>query len=324
MQTVGPQLTRVGRARIRSPRPRSGHGEPQGLDAAPAVAAETQAAPAPLLVSGTVLLDAADIDARRWSARREESLCDRHFEDLCADICRTGGNQVPVLVRPRPTVRPHEPGYELVYGLRRLRACHQAALPVLACVQNLTDSGAAQRIVSENKARKNLAPIEEGAFLKRLLEQGMYPSLRRMASVLGIDAADASRKVLLANLPKSVLAVVDNPLRLTCAHAKQLAPLLNKNLEAVASQCKQLAAQGPMKPTELVCALSGAAQSAGVGNSNACVADPRCAPPEPIFANGRQIGNWSRDAEGHLSIALDVGRDQEAAVLSAIKAALFH
>lgn len=46
--------------------------------------------------------------------------------------------------------------------------------------------------------------------------------------------------------------------------------------------------------------------------------------PIPIFANGRQIGYWSRDAEGHLAIALDVGRDQEAAVLSAIKAALFH
>lgn len=324
MQTPDPHLARPGRRRPRSPVPRSRNGEPHGLDAAPAVAAATQGAPAPLLVTGTVFLDAADIDARRWSARREESLCDRHFEDLCADICRTGGNQVPILVRPRPSVGPHEPGYELVYGFRRLRACHQAVLPVLACVQNLTDSGAAQRIVSENKARKNLAPIEEGAFLKRLLEQGMYPSLRRMASVLGIDAADASRKVLLANLPKSVLAVVDNPLRLTCAHAKQLAPLLSKNLEAVARQCKQLAADGPLKPNELIRALSTSGDSPCVGNSNAAVADPRCAPPDPIFANGRQIGYWSRDAEGHLAIALDVGRDQEAAVLSAIKAALFH
>lgn len=273
-----------------------------------------------LMVSGAVLLDAAEIDEARWGNRLPDGFLRVDYLRLLTDIRSTGGNLVPILVRPVVDHDGARKGYQLVYGHRRLQACRDLGVPVTAFVQALTDGGAAARIAAENRVRKNLAPIEEGLFFRRLLDAKVYPSLRRLAHELRIDAGDASRKLFLASLPKSILCAVTDPLRLSCAHARHLSALLEHDLESNARRAKALVTEhGTMTPRELIEALL-AAKSGDVGNSNGSVDRDR----QVLVADGQRVGSWSRDSNGGLTIRLAVSlpEPQQEALLRSVEAAL--
>ncbi len=284
----------------------------------PAVSAELFAQP--LLITGAMLMNPKLIEQSRWGNRAADSFLQAHYLRLVRDIRETGGNRTPILVRPVADDKGLLQRYELVCGHRRLRACLDLGLHVLACVQALTDTAAAACIAADNRNRRTLAPIEEGKFFKRLLEDKLYPSARRMALDLNVDAGDASRKIFLASLPKSILAAVQDPLRLTCGHAKALSALVEADLESVAVRAKQLRKDnGPLKPAELIAALQTSEPIAGVGISNTPGTKAR-----PLFAGGKRVGTWTGEADGHLSIRLEVQLDQvrQARVLRGIEAAM--
>lgn len=295
--------------------------EPTEIHSAPnTLSARHKQVPSPfaLMATGALLLDPAQVDDSQWGTRSPASFVQLEYVRLSEDIKRTGGNCVPVLVRPRESTRAGEPGFELIYGQRRLRACRDQGLQVRACVQALTDSGAAVRIHAENSLRKNLAPIEQGEFYKRLLESRVYPSLRRLAADLGVDAGDASRKLFLANLPRSVRDAVQDPSKLSCAHARELSELMAAGIDNVARAAKAARAQfGPLKPKELLRLLRGAPLDDRVGNSNT----EGCA----LFAGGVQVGVWRRVESGSLMIELTAASssdDKRTLVLKAIECAL--
>ncbi|MEJ8559780.1 plasmid partitioning protein RepB [Yoonia sp. GPGPB17] len=81
------------------------------------------------------------------------------FEVLKASI-EENGQQVPILVRKAET----DGRFEIIYGRRRLRACHELGLKVRANVQDLDDATALLAKGLENAARRNLSFYEKARF----------------------------------------------------------------------------------------------------------------------------------------------------------------
>lgn len=93
---------------------------------------------------------------------------EQQLADLAESI-HAHGQQVPALVRKRPTGA----GYELVAGERRWRACELAGVPTLLCrIVDLDDRAALEVALVENSARADVHPLEEADALAQLLEMG--------------------------------------------------------------------------------------------------------------------------------------------------------
>ncbi|MBK9363084.1 MAG: hypothetical protein IPM99_19260 [Rubrivivax sp.] len=81
----------------------------------------------------------------------------------------------------------------MVFGHRRHRACLELGLPVQAMVVDMYDQQLFEAMERENRARKNLSAWEQGTMYRRALDEGLYPSQRRLAESLGVDISLVSR-----------------------------------------------------------------------------------------------------------------------------------
>lgn len=194
-------------------------------------------------------LDPAQIVLSRWAPRQEQSFNNSEFLELKESIRHDGENQIPILVRPLHPIAnaAGAPRYELAYGNRRLRACRELELPVRAIVEELTEGRLVERMHAENRERAKLSAYEAGLFYKRLLEAKLYASQRKMAQALGIDQADATRKIWLASLPTDVIEVFRSPLEIGCDDIRRLQSAWRH--DAAGLQARALAvldAEGPL------------------------------------------------------------------------------
>lgn len=98
------------------------------------------------------------------------------------------GQQVPVLLRPHPTVRGR---YEIVYGRRRLAALRDLGLPVKAMVRQLDDHALVMAQGQENNSRTDLSFIEKASFAAQLESAGY--DRQTIAAALSIDLPMVSR-----------------------------------------------------------------------------------------------------------------------------------
>ena len=89
------------------------------------------------------------------------------YESLLESI-RTGGQQVPILVRQSKD----QGRYQAIYGRRRLRACRDLGIKVRANVQDLDDATALLAKGLENAARRNLSFYEKARFAGAIREAG--------------------------------------------------------------------------------------------------------------------------------------------------------
>ena len=107
-------------------------------------------------------------------------------EVLLASIRHFGGNLQPIKVRPvcQRDADERETRFELVYGGRRLQACAELNLPVLALIEELTDQQAFAQANSEQFHAPNLSFLERGTSTQTQLintpsiPQGSFPLLR--------------------------------------------------------------------------------------------------------------------------------------------------
>ena len=192
-------------------------------------------------------LDPKAIKASHWANRSEASFLVKEFEALKAEIESAGGNVQPIKVRP-VAGKPGE--FEIVFGHRRHRACLELGIDVLALVEELSDVELFAQMDRENRQRADLRPYEQGVMYARALDEGLFPSLRKMAESLGVDASNASKAISLARLPKAVLAAFESPLVLQQAWASALTDAIQKNPDLVLGRAKEL--------SELVVKLSAA------------------------------------------------------------------
>jgi ParB family chromosome partitioning protein len=81
----------------------------------------------------------------------------------------------------------------------------------------------------ENRGRKNLSAWEQGCMYRKALDEGLYPSLRKLAESVKVDVSLVSKSVSLARLPEAVVAAFPSPLDIQFRWAQPLAEALQKD-----------------------------------------------------------------------------------------------
>ena len=190
--------------------------------------------------SPTRLIDPSMIRPSQWANRHEQSFNSVAFNEFKDEIDSARGNVQPIKVRPIPGIAPEQ--YEIVFGHRRHRACLELGIDVSALIEELSDVDLFAQMDRENRQRADLRPYEQGMMYARALDEGLFPSLRKMAEALGVDASNASKAISLARLPESVLSAFESPLHLQQAWSSSLTEALQKNPDVVIAKAKDLAA----------------------------------------------------------------------------------
>lgn len=258
-------------------------------------------------------IDPQAIVPSRWSNRHPDSYNNAEFARLKQDIELAGGNVQPISVR----VQLDQPGrYEIVFGHRRHRACSELGIPVLATIDTsaVSDLELFSAMDRENRERADLSPFEQGSMYRRALDEKLYPSNRRLAEALGVSHTWVANVLLVADLPAPVVECFRSPLEIQHRHAKVIAAALDTDRKGVLRRAEKLRAQDNPKSAAAVLA-------ALVGSGNE-VAEPV---RHPIAVDGKQVGRWSKDAAGRLTVQIDaayINDDSQLAVLNSITVAL--
>lgn len=266
-----------------------------------AAAAPPRPAP-PLLPAGTeVFLDTATIRESGAPNRDASAYADAAFEQLKADIRRAGKNisAIKVLrIKPTRNRTTAHVLYEVVYGHRRLRACQEIGLQVLAVIgENMSEREALLERVSENTGRADFTPLELGRICVHALETKLFSTQKQLAVALGRDAGDISKAIALAGLPAAVIAAFDCPSDLQYRHAKPLRDAVARDLNAVLAAAEELADEiGPKPPGKVLARLTRDATNAiGPSNSSSAI---------PLVWQETTFGELQIGAGGHVTIKI--------------------
>jgi ParB family chromosome partitioning protein len=147
-------------------------------------------------------LDPLSLDGSLVSDRLPAAI-DPSFDALVESM-RTSGQQVPILVRPHPTVKGR---YQVAYGHRRLRAAAQLGTRIKAIVRPLTDAELVVAQGKENLDRRDLSYIEKALFARRLEDQGFERTI--IMAALSTDKGDLSRYISVARMiPEPLLQAI--------------------------------------------------------------------------------------------------------------------
>lgn len=143
-------------------------------------------------------LDPDLIDSPSVTDRLDED--GEQFEEFARNI-RENGQQVPILVRPHPTI---DGRYQIAYGRRRLRAVKLAGLKIKAAVRSLTDDELVLAQGQENSARQDLSFIERALYAAELETSGYARPV--IMAALAVDKSNLSRLIQAATqLPADVI-----------------------------------------------------------------------------------------------------------------------
>lgn len=264
----------------------------------------------------TKKLDPQVVVPSRWANRHPDSFKSAEFARLKQDIELAGGNIQPISVR-----RLHDQigKYEIVFGHRRHQACSELGLPVLAIIETgaVSDHDLFSAMDRENRERADLTPYEQGTMYRRALDEQLYPSNRRLAEALGVSHTWVANVLLVADLPAPVVECFKSPLEIQHRHAKAIAAALEADRKGVLRRAEKIRAQeSPRSAALVVAALVGSPPtevSFGTGTQTA------------LDVDGKQVGRWSKDKLGRLTIQIDaayVSGGRHESVLQSIAAAL--
>lgn len=186
-------------------------------------------------------LDPRKVRPSRWANRDDINFHGPEFEAFCDELSSAGGNVQAIMVRPLPDGEEHE--FEIAFGHRRHAACLARGLPLLAVVSSISDRDLFAFMDRENRSRKDLSPLEQGRMYRQALEQGLYPSNRKLADAVGADLGLVGKALDLADLPAAVVEAFESPLDLQYRWAKPLKDALAADPDGVqrrAAEIKQL------------------------------------------------------------------------------------
>lgn len=167
-----------------------------------------------------------DLHPGRYQPRRD--MDDEALEALAQSI-RTQGVVQPLVVRP------DDGGYEIIAGERRWRAARLAGLSAVpAVVREVGDEIAMAVALIENIQREDLNPLEEGAALRRLIDDCKMTHAQ-CAEAVGRSRATVSNLLRLSELDESVQALLREG-RLEMGHARALLALPSEQQPRVAEK----------------------------------------------------------------------------------------
>jgi ParB family chromosome partitioning protein len=203
-------------------------------------------------------LDPATIRASKWANRLEDSFQGKAWDDFKEEISNAGGNVQPIKVRTvrlsdsqiKPVnengVRPSDTlpqGYEIIFGHRRHRACLELGLDVLVLIEELSDAELFVQMDRENRQRANLTAYEQGEMYRHALDDGLYPSIRKLSESLGIGMGNAADSVKIARLPVQLLDAFESRLDIQFRWAAPLAEALQKDPDVILAIAKAIKAE---------------------------------------------------------------------------------
>jgi len=205
--------------------------------------------------SATKLLDPKSIQPSKWANRQPQSFESAAFQQLKDEIESAGGNRQPIKVRPLPGSDPQT--YEIVFGHRRHRACLELGIDVLAMIEEVDDQTLFADMDRENRQREDLRPYEQGVMYAKALDDGLFPSGRKLSESVGIDLTGLGKLLKLARLPKVVLDAFENPLDLKYDWGPLLSSALEKNPDLVFAKAAEIAQMSPrLKANEVFSLLT--------------------------------------------------------------------
>ena len=248
-------------------------------------------------------IDPFMIRPSKWANRHEASFLTAEFQELKAEIAAAGGNVQPIKVRPVPVLNgstpPGQPGFELIFGHRRHRACAELGIPVLAAIEEASDVSLFEQMERENRGRKNLSAWEQGTMYRKALDDGLYPSLRRLAEGLGVDVSLVSKSVSLARLPEAVVAAFPSPLDIQFRWAAPLTEAMQKDPDGTLSRARAIAqTRGNLGPATVLSRLLGMPEPS-TGRSESQVLT--------ISKAGKVAAKLTADAKGRALVRFEVG-----------------
>ncbi|MGB8818829.1 MAG: plasmid partitioning protein RepB [Rhizobiaceae bacterium] len=149
-------------------------------------------------------IDPRLIDASPYADRLSNGADnDEDFAALVESI-RSGGQQVPVLVRPGASGR-----YEAAYGHRRIKAALELGATVKAIVRQLSDAALLLAQGKENAERRNLSFIERAMFVRSLLDAGVDRAAAQEA--LSLHKAEMTRMIQIGEMIPLTIARAVGP-----------------------------------------------------------------------------------------------------------------
>lgn len=175
-------------------------------------------------------LDPKKIKISRWANRHEQSYSGPEFDEFKLEIENAGGNIQPIKVRPIPG---ESENFEIVFGHRRHRACLELGLDVFALISPINDLALFVEMDRENRQRADLRPFEQGMMYRRALDEGLYPSLRKLAEALDVSLANVSDVLAIARLPEVVLDAFPSRLDVQLRWAKLLKDVIEANPDQI-------------------------------------------------------------------------------------------
>ena len=194
---------------------------------------------------GEQFIDPRQVALTRWADRHPDSFSSQAFLDLKQEIESAGGNVQPIKVRPVRSVAVDQvdgPRFELVYGSRRTRACLELGLPVRAVVdEGIDDQALYVQMQRENRGRSNLSAWEQGVSYHKALNEGLFPSARRLAEQIGLDHSNVAKALRVAELPQEIVGAFRSPVEIQFRWAVALDKAYQHDADAVLSAARMLA-----------------------------------------------------------------------------------
>lgn len=202
--------------------------------------------------SATRQIDPNRIVPSKWANRHEQSFNSEEFQKLKDEIASSNGNIQPIKVRPLGG-RPGD--YELIFGHRRHRACKELGIKVLAVIEEMGDADLFCQMDRENRERSPLRPYEAGMTYAKALDEGLFPSARKLAESASIDLSQLGKALTLARLPNDVVMAFPSPLDLQYRWATEITLAMQKDPDLVLSRAKDIQKQLPRPSATQVLAL---------------------------------------------------------------------
>lgn len=172
----------------------------------------------------------------RWKLANRLHLNEKSCESLIESI-KNHGQQQPVIVRK------NNKKYELISGSRRLFACQQLKIDVLALVVELTDKEALVLMDLENRERQDISPYERALDYKRWVEEGVYKNYAQIVEAIGIKKNLLSQIVSLSDLDPTLANSFNTPFAISIKWGYALKKFIDKN-PSLLSKAIELAKKG--------------------------------------------------------------------------------
>lgn len=249
-------------------------------------------------------LDPAHIVPSRLANRHAASFIGTEFESLKEEIRQAGENVQAIKVRPKAlngSTVGTSGQFELIYGHRRHRACLELGLPVNAVIVEASDTELFEQMERENRGRQNLSAWEQGRMYRQALDEGLYPSLRKLAEAVSVDQSLVSKSIALARLPDDVVAAFESPLEIQYRWAQPLSEAQQKDPDGLLARAAALKTQSPRLPASKVFAVLSGAEALNASSP------PKAAKAVTLKSGSKKLGMLLVDAQGRAVLRLEPG-----------------